>query len=337
MKNDDDVSLRDSIASAMDAAEKPAEPAPTEPAPEAAPPTGASSSPDNAASETPAAGPGETAKPAAPEENAKPSEPAADAPKPPPGFPGGDQAWAGLPPDTRTWVKAREAQFARHFQQNAEAAKFGASMWGAIRPYEASLRAAGVHPAQVVQEAMNLNFVLSQGTQAEKAAAIQRMAHHAGVDLSAVAGQPETAQASPEVDELRNTVRALVNHLRGQEQQQVRQQVQQATSTVEEFSRDTSRKYINDPKVRETMANMLDIGMARDLDHAYKLAIRTQDHLHAEIAAEDAARRAAEARKAAAEATPRGGAPVAAVMSPNDDSLRGTIERAFEAHSRRAA
>lgn len=336
MSKDEDQSLRDTIASAFTASE--AAPAATPPAAEAAPPTGSPSSPDNATSKPPA--PIDAPEPAAPVEGqpaAAAPEPAPDMPKMPPGYPGGDQAWSSLAPETRTWVKAREQHLQKFIHMNGEAAKFGGAMWNAVRPYEADLRRAGVHPAQVVQEAMNLNHTLVHGSQAEKAALIQRMAQNYGVDLASVAEQPQGAQVAPEVDEMRQTLRGLVQHLRGQEQQQVQAQYQQAVSTVDEFARDQSRKYMSDSRVTAVMADLIEMGKARDLQHAYDMAVWTQPDIRAVLLEQGAAQRAAQARTAASEATPRGGAPVAAVMTPTNDSLRGTIERAWSAHERTAA
>lgn len=331
----EDLSMRDSISSAYDAVERgETAPAAPDPAGEAAPPTGASSSPDNAASAPP--DPAAKAPDAATDPSATPA-PAPDAPKMPPGFPGGEAAWTAVPAETKTWLKAREAHIGKFVQQNAEAAKFGASIYQALRPYEHMIRASGAHPAQIVAEAMNLNYTLTQGSQAEKAAAIQRMAQHAGLDLSSVAHQPEGAQVSPEVAELRETVRALVGHLRGQEQQQTHAQLQQAVMTVEEFAKDPARKYMADPDVRERMAKLLETGYSQTIEHAYDNAIWTRHDIRTALRAEDAASRTAQARAAVAEAPPRGGAPVAAVMAPDNESLRATIERAYDASSRRAA
>lgn len=327
----EDKSLRDALSDAFDAVG-------TTPAadPEPAPSTDDTPRPDNAADVAPNEPAATDTKPAdakASDQKAADTKPAAEAPaapKAPPGYPGGDEAFAALTPQAQEWTKAREAHFDKGLRANAEGAKFGAAMWGAFRPYEAAMRARGMHPAQVVHDAMNLDFVLTQGSQAEKAAALQRLAQYAGVEPTSIASQADAPQASPEVAQLQQAFRALVGHLRGEREQQ-------AVSTVDAFAKDEAHKHANDPRVRAVMADLLDMGKARDLEHAYKLAIWMQDDIRAVMLEQDAARRVAEARAAANEASPRGGAPVAAVMTPNDDTLRGTIERAWDANTRRVA
>lgn len=336
--SDDDKSLRDTLSDAFDTvgATPAADPA------RAAAPGATSSAPDSAAAGMPdkqaSVDPKAETKPV--DAKAADAKPAAEDPpalKTPPGYPGGDEAFAALTPQAQEWTKAREAHFDKGLRANAEAAKFGAAMWGAFRPYEAAMRARGLHPARVVQEAMNLDFVLTQGSQAEKAAALQRLAQYAGVEPDSIASQADAPQVSPEVAQLQQSFRALVGHLRGEREQQHQAQFQQAVSTVDAFSKDEAHKHANDPRVRAVMADLLDMGKARDLEHAYKLAIWTQDDIRAVLLEQDTARRVAEARTAANEASPRGGAPVAAVMTPNDDTLRGTIERAWDANTRRVA
>lgn len=333
-------SLRDSISSAFDAPAADAAPASVAPVADKPPDIKpADAKPVASQDGKPAAI--DPAKPAVPAA-AKPADPAAKPADPqakaPAGFPGGDAAYAALPAEAREWTKARETQFAKGLQRNAEAAKFGGVMWGAVQPYEAMLRQQGVHPAQVVAEAMNMHFVMTQAPQAEKAAMLQRMAQKYGVELSAFGdGQAQAPQSDPRVDRLEMALRHVIGRSMQAEEQQVQAQFHAATQSVDEFARDPQHEHIRHPGVIDTMANLVETGAAQDLKHAYEMAIWTRPELRAVLLEKDAARRASEARAAADAATNRGGAPVAAVTKPNDDSLRGEIERAFGASERRAA
>lgn len=338
----DGPSLRDALSSAFDSAET-VDSAPVTSSPEVAD-DGASDSAD-AASSSEASSTSSTAAQApekaagGPEAGVVPAKPAADAPKMPPGFPGGDAAWAALPDTTRQWVKGREQQVEKYIRTNAEAAKFGGSMWQAIKPFHQAIAATGAHPAQVVAAALNTQFALAHGSQADKAAVIQSLAQQYGVPLTSGAdGQATAPQPNPEVQQLRQVVGGLVNHLRTQQYQQTEQQLAVASSQVNQFASGPQRELVNEPRVANLMANLLETGEVQSLDDAYDRAVWSFPDLRAVLMEQDAARRASEARTATHTAPARGGAPVAASMQPNNDSLRGTIERAYSAHtSRRVA
>lgn len=338
----DGPSLRDALSSAFDSAE----------AVDSAPVTSSTEVADAGASEpsdaTPSGEAGSASSPSAqapdkaatgPDAGVVPAKPAADAPKMPPGFPGGADAWAALPDTTRAWVKGREQQVEKYIRTNAEAAKFGGSMWQAIKPFHQAIASTGAHPAQVVAAALNTQFALAQGSQADRAAVIQSLARQYGVPLTyGEDGQATVPQPNPEVQQLRHVVGGLVNHLRTQQQQQVEQQLAVASSQVNQFASESQRELVNEPRVANLMANLLEAGEVQTLDDAYDRAIWSFPDLRAVLMEQDAARRASEARTATHAAPARGGAPVAAVMQPNDESLRGTIERAFSANtSRRVA
>lgn len=331
-------SLRDALDSAFDAVES--VDAATEPstAP-AALPAPSSTSGEAAASDAPA---GE-APAAAPSPSAPATAPAAastapqlsDGPKMPPGFPGGDQAWAAVPAEHKTWLKNREVQVERYIRQNAEASKFGQQMWGAVRPYEAMIKAQGAHPAQVVEGALMQHYRLATGSPAQRAQVIADLAQQYGVDFNEVATQAyqPPQQLPPEVAQLREVVGGLVNYLRNNEMQQTQAQLRMAEEAVTGFQADPQYELVKDPALREAMAVQLDSGAARDLKHAYELAVWNVPHIRKTLLEKQLAEQSNAARNARTTAPVRGGAPVAAVMEPNDESLRGSLERAFASHA----
>lgn len=348
-------SLRDALNSAYDASEAPESDTITTEASD-----GGSTAPaePSAAGETGAAAPASDAPPnAAPAGSnagvagAKPAT-APESPKTPPGFPGGDAAWAGLPAEVRNWAKDRERQVERYIRTNAEAAKFGGAMWQAVQPHQEVLRALGVqHPAQAVAAALNVQVALATGSQEQRAAIINAMAQHYGVEAGANQntgdGQSYAAQVDPEVQRIGQTVSRLEQHIQLQAQQQayaqhqMRQAAQQQVNhAVEQFSSDPQHPYMADDRVRELMASMVESRQcpANSIDELYDMACNAFPDIRAVLQEQGAARRAAVARNETLTAPARGGAPVAAVMNPSNESLRGTIERAFEAStSRRVA
>lgn len=350
-------SLRESLNSAVDAVEK-ATPAPAA-APVAAAPKAEPSAPA-AAESVPSSSP--TAAASAPTPDAKPAEAAPDPNKPadadpnaaakpqegepakgplamPPGFPGGQTAWDAAPAEQRAWVKGRERQVEQYIRTNAAGLNFGRSMYEVLRPFAPMLQAAGVQAPQVLQESLQMHYAMTMGTPQQKVQALQRMAHNYGVDLGATQGydQPgDGAQVAPEVAELRDVVRGLVGYMQTAEGKRQQEQYQhlfaQATSLVNEKATDTKTyPYLNHPGVRDVMATLFEKGAVTSFDHAYKMAMQTRPELVAVQVEQDAARRAREAQNARDGAPPRGGAPVAAHVIPNDESLRSLIARQVNA------
>lgn len=334
-------SLRDSLSDAFDAA--PAADTSNVPANDA--PADASSVP--ATDSTPdsrlapageaddASAPSSTQPPAAadgqPASGVPAKQAAGDAPKTPPGFPGGDAAWNALPAEARNWAKGRERQFETYIRTNAEAAKFGGAMWNAVRPYEAMIRAQGAHPAAVVQGALNQHFALAQGSPEQKAGVILGLAQHYGVDLSsAIDAQAQAPQQSPEVMQLRQALGGVVGYLRQNEMRQAQQETMAATGHVNQFASDPQRPHMNDQRVTQLMADLIESGRAQGLQDAYESAVYAFPDIRAVLLEQDAARRAANARSAQQSAPARGGAPVASVMSPTNQSIRSQIERAWD-------
>lgn len=328
-------SLRDSLSEAFDAADAPASSAPSTPEPASAEPA----APDAPAPAVEAGSEAESAA-AAPAEGAgdRPADvpaadkPAADAPRTPPGFPGGDTAWAALPAEARSWVKAREQQVEKWIRTNAEAVKFGGQMYGAVRPYEAMIRAQGLHPAQVVAASLNQHYALQAGSPEQKAQVILGLAQQYGVDLSSAIDQQASApQPNPEIQQLRQAYAGLARYLRANEEQQANMMMNAATSHVAQFASDSQRPYMRDPRVLNRMATLIDSGEAQSLEDAYDQAAHSFKDIRAVLLEGDAARRAQAAREAVAQAPARGGAPVAANMAPvKSESLRATLSRAFD-------
>jgi len=338
---DAEPSLRDSISSAFDASES-VDAAPSTPAPETGDVGTSSPAADDKATGTTSAeaapAEGTTAEGAREPAAAVPAKPAGDAPRTPPGFPGGDAAWNALPAESRNWVKQREVQVERHIRANAEAAKFGGSMWNAIKPYEPLIRAQGAHPAQVVAGALNMHYTLAQGTPQQKAAVIQGLAKQYGVTTDEGFGQSEATQPNAEVQQLRQMLGGVIHHLRGQEENHVRQQYAAAEQFIGQFASGSQRDYMNDSRVTNLMADLIERGTAQSLEDAYDKAVYAFPDIRAVLLEKDAAQRANAARTAAGAAPPRGGAPVAASMAPSNESIRATLERNWDGQaSRRVA
>lgn len=342
-------SLRDTIASAMDAPDTsstsapsatstPAAAAPATPTAQTTPtlPGAGDAAPNTSAAApvAPAAGvdPAKAAiapAGAAGTPGAAPVEPKV---QPPVGFPD-VRDWEKIPANVQKWVRGREVEFNKGLQRNAEAAKFGTTMWQQLAPYEATIKATGANPFQLVSEMAATHHLLTSGSPQQREEAFVRAAARYGIDLNAVAerhaGRGQAATPSnPEVAELRKTVGTLMQHLRGQEQFAGQQVAQQVWQDVDKFATNPQNEHL--PILWPRMAELLEGGIAKSLEDAYEQALWTRPDLRAIRIEQDAARRASEAQNQRNAATGGPGVPVAAGAVPSNESLRSTLERAWD-------
>jgi hypothetical protein len=334
-------SIRDSITSAFNGTTAPETTSPA--APDATPQPGSESIPDHKASDPlakegsiPSGGDpnkpdaevqAETpTDPDAPKLEAKPEAPKVPAQKIPPGFPD-VKAWEGMPAHVKGWIKNREAQFNQGMSQHVEAGKFGNAAWQAMRPYEAALRASGANPVKLIEEFAATHFLLMMGSPQQKKEAILRAAQRHNVDLS-IELEQQPQQANPEVAQLRQQLSQMQSYLHGTQQQQSEVQQQQAFAEVDKFVSDPQRKHID--VLWPKMADLIDKGEARSLADAYEQALWSRPDTRAIQMEEDAARRQAEARNANSQRTGLNGSPIAGSAAVPGESIRASLERAFD-------
>jgi len=168
-----------------------------------------------------------------------------------------------------------------------------------IRPYEGMMRVAGTDPAQVIDQALRTVATLRSGTPAEKARLVAQMVadHGIGVDeldrtlAERLGGQPGAQPESPKPAEFRDPrFDAFMSQMQQRERARTTQAVSDFAATHEFFA-----------DVQDTVAGLLEAGVAKDLPSAYDAAVK----LHPEISGVLEQRRAAEAARTASAATER--------------------------------
>lgn len=326
-QTDDGPSLRDSISAAMDST-----PAAT---------TAPAASQDTANTPTTGATPTTESTPttepiAATTTEAAPAPAGGEKMKPPVGW-HDVREWEAMPDASRKWIREREANMNRFAQQTAGVRKFGQALSQAMQPYEPMLRQLGINPVEAVSESLQLVYALSNGTPDQRLQAFAAAAQHYGVDIGRLANGdvPQQRQLPPEVAQLQAKLDAMEAHFMGQQQQVSQQEAQQKWQAIDQFWNSPEHEHIH--LVYEDMAQLLDSGRYGEnpspeaLKRAYDDALYLRPDLRALMAEKEAARRAKMAAAARSSSTGGSGSPVAANTEPSDQSLRGTIERAWGA------
>jgi hypothetical protein len=229
-----------------------------------------------------------------------------------------EEHWTKLDPTLQDYINQRESEYAKGvstYKQNWEQA---APIYEAMQPFMPVLQQHGMQPSQWIQGLGNAHLTLVQGTPEQKLQMFSKLAMDYGVPIQALTGQQADPQFGMLVQEL-NQLKTQWNQFHSTREQQEQAQIQ---TEIASFSKDKPHF----DAVRETMAQLLQSGVASDLQSAYDKAIRLNDELwqqKQEEAQQAAARQATEARQAtvakakATAVSPRSISPTANMGSGN--------------------
>lgn len=267
--------------------------------------------------------------------------------KPPASWtPAAREEWAGLSPRVKAEVQRREWEAQKVVQESASARQFISAFENVVRPYEMFIRAENSNPLQAVQNLMKTAADLRVGTPLAKANLVASMVRDYSIDPVILdkaldlmlngrgQGASEGYQAPQQFRDPR------VDQLLAMQQRQAQESEQRTTAEV----RDTLTKFADAHEfyndVAATMADIVDIkgkrGEAVDLEKIYQHACQMNDEVRTILAQRTAvvasrpgpspavlrARRAASSIRG--DSTPDG------ATVPKDDSIRASIEAAFE-------
>jgi hypothetical protein len=187
--------------------------------------------------------------------------------------------------------KAEFAKFAEYANQRESEYKKGVSAYKAeadnarqlteaIGPYIPELQAQGIHPVTWINNLGRAHMVLSKAPYEQKVQMFHRLAQDYGIQLNQDAVQiPEQQYLDPYQQQLMQQLQATqqqVQHLSA-----IREQEENARLS-DEISRVSSNKvaFPHFEMVREDMAQLLERGLAQDLETAYAKAVRMNDEAY---------------------------------------------------------
>lgn len=251
-----------------------------------------------------------------------------------------EEHWGRLDPQLQAYIAEREGQFAEGvsaYKQEWDRVK---PILDVIAPFQKFWDQHNVQPHQWIQSLGNAHQALVMGNPQQKVAAIMRLAQSSGIHpqmlVAAMTGQqmPPGTMQDPTIQALARgfgQVRNEVTALRSQQEQQVAARI---ASEVDAFGKD--RPHFNE--VRATMGDLIEKGVAQDLQTAYDIALRMPQHdnirqaIEQERAASEQRTRIQQAQRAKAQAvSPRSATPAnAAKNTPQSGSRREQLSSAFD-------
>jgi len=187
--------------------------------------------------------------------------------------------------------KAEFAKFAEYANQRESEYKKGVSAYKAeadnarqlteaIGQFTPELQKHGIHPVAWINNLGRAHYTLANGTYEQKLNAFNRLAQDYGIQLNQDALQmPEQAYVDPYQKQLMQQLQATQQQVA--QLSQIREQEENARLT-QEISRVSSDKerYPYFELVREDMAQLLERGLAQNIDIAYDKAERMNDEVY---------------------------------------------------------
>jgi len=231
----------------------------------------------------------------------------------------------------------REGQYSTGVSLYKAEAQQAKHLTEAMAEFMPTLQQHGLQPAAWIQNLGRAHHTLALGSPEQKVQMFTRLAQEYNVPLGVIqqaqAGQvdPATMQLMQEIQNLKQNVQGVTSWRQQQEEQAVQQE-------ISKFSDAT--KYPHFDQVRESMARLLEAGMAQTPDEAYAKAVRLdetvaaqeqQRQAAAQQAASAQARQAAVAKARSASVSVRSATPSGAAGASAPKDRRGALAEAFEA------
>jgi hypothetical protein len=187
--------------------------------------------------------------------------------------------------------KAEFAKFAEYANQRESEYKKGVSAYkaeadharqltDAINPFIPELQKHGIHPVSWIQNLGNAHYTLANGTYDQKVKMFHRLAEDYGIQLNSDSLQmPEQAYVDPYQQQLMQQLQATQQQV--QQLSAIREQEENArlTQEINRVSSDKER-FPHFDMVREDMAQLLERGLAPNLETAYAKAVRMNDEAY---------------------------------------------------------
>jgi hypothetical protein len=228
------------------------------------------------------------------------------------------------------YANQREAEYKRGVSTYKAEADNARELTQAIGPFVPELQKHGIHPVAWIQALGRAHYTLANGTYEQKLTAFNRLAQDYGIQLNSDSLQmPEQAYVDPYQQQLMQQLQATqqqvaqLSAIREQEENaRLNQEISRVSSDKERFP--------HFEMVREDMAQLLERGLAPNLETAYAKAVRMNDEafkLEKEKLLRSASTQASKAQQVAkAKAT---------AVSPKSSTPSGQVNKA-DAKDRRS-
>jgi hypothetical protein len=178
------------------------------------------------------------------------------------------------------YANQRESEYKKGVSAYKAEADNARQLTEAIGPFVPELQKHGIHPVTWIQSLGRAHYTLANGTYEQKLNAFNRLAQDYGIQLNSDSLQmPEQAYVDPYQQQLMQQLQATQQQV--QQLSAIREQ-EENTRLMSEIERVSSNKerFPHFDMVREDMAQLLERGIAQDLETAYAKAVRINDEAY---------------------------------------------------------
>lgn len=238
--------------------------------------------------------------------------------------------WDTLPPEIQDEVLKREGDMEQGWKELGGRTQQLRDWDAAVTPYMATINGLGVSPQTAVRDMLAADHTLRYGSPQQKMQLFNQIVQDYGIspDILAAAQNQEPQYQQPMGDP---RVDQILGYIQAQERNNQAQADYAAKQELDKFK--SMAPHLD--TVREDMAVLLDTGRAKDLQEAYDKAVWGKAEIRQTLIAEqqkkqaeEAAKVASEARKAAAVNIPAKGRVAATTPAVSmDDDIRDMVQR----------
>lgn len=249
------------------------------------------------------------------------------------------EEWDKLPPKVQETMLGYESRIGQLTHKYGTAAKEYEGLQQVFAPYEEMVRSEGGTMATAMQSLLETARILRQGHPAQRAALVQTLIDTFQVPVKIVQAEGPAGDAANAPPELISRITQLEQQLLTQQARGSYAARTQVKETVESFLADPQRPYVREEGFLEIMADLVDVGRAKDISEAYDMAAM----LHPVTQARELAKRqTAETERLKEEARRRQEAASLTIPSRNQvaapregakSTLREELEAAFRGGS----
>jgi len=178
------------------------------------------------------------------------------------------------------YANQREAEYKRGVSAYKAEADNARQLTEAIGPFVPELQKHGIHPVSWIQNLGRAHYTLANGTYEQKVQMFHRLAQDYGIQLNSDSLQmPEQAYVDPYQQQLMQQLQATQQQV--QQLSAIREQEENArlNQEIKRVSSDKER-FPHFEMVREDMAQLLERGLAPNLETAYAKAVRMNDEAY---------------------------------------------------------
>ena len=185
------------------------------------------------------------------------------------------EAWQTADDRLKEYAWTREEQMKAGLEPLKSKAQFADQMQEAVQPYMQTIQGLGIDPPRAVKALLEADHALRYSTPEQKLQLFGRLAQQYGVNLGQVQGLPQQTPVDPMVYSLQNELNSVRGEINGWKQQQEQAQNSALLGEINQFS----QKVEHFEEARPVMIQLLQSGVATDLQDAYEKAVRLDPNL----------------------------------------------------------